>query len=494
MTGWQRLLHAAAEPLSAFEAALKDPERAQVDLLMSIIRANADSEFGRAHGFAGIRTVADYSSAVPMRAYADFEGQINRMAEGEAGVLTSNPVIAFEETGGTASGTKLIPYTRESLHAFRAAVLPWLADLAHRRPGVCVGKSYVSISPATRQPRVTAGGIPVGLASEAAYLGDDLVGAFLSILAVPPEVAAISDVGEWRLATLAALIECDDLSFVSVWSPTFFLDLIEAIAANEAALLPKLSSAARIRLAAFVQDGGKDTSSLWPRLDTISAWNDGSSALFATRLAALCPQAQVEPKGLFATEAAITLPWGGKAGCVPALTSTFVEFVDHLGNAHLSHELDKGVDYKVVITMPGGLYRYDMGDLVRCAGHEATVARLVFVGRAGLTSDMVGEKLDEAFVARALLVLPCIAALAPKSLPKPHYELWLDAASADPAFASSVEAALCVNPQYAYARKIGQLGPLVPLLKPGFVTALHATRAGAGKRLGDLKHSSLIPG
>ena len=492
MTGWQQLLHAAEQPLSAFEAALSDPERAQNALLMRIIAAEADCEFGRAHGFAAICTLDDYRSAVPIRAHADFESQISRIADGETGVLTSSQVIAFEETGGTSSGAKLIAYTQCSLVSFRAAVLPWLADLARRRRGVCAGRTYVSISPATRQPRVTAAGLPIGLSSEAAYLGDDLVGAFASILAVPPSVAAISDVSEWRLATLTALIECEDLSFVSVWSPTFFLDLVESLPANEAALLPRLGYPARTRLRGFLQTGGTDTSILWPRLDTVSCWNDGSSALFAARLAALCPQAQIAPKGLFATEAVITFPWGGKAGCVPALTSTFTEFIDKHDKAYLAHELDEGADYRVVITTHGGLYRYDMGDRVRCVGHEGRVARLVFEGRAGLTSDLVGEKLDEAFVARALAGLPCAAALVPKAQPGPHYELWLDEAVDDPTHAFRVEAALCLNPQYAYARKIGQLGPLVPLPKPGFVAERHLANVSAGKRLGDMKHSSLI--
>ncbi len=492
MTGWQQLLQAAAEPLSAFEAVLLDPERAQIDVLMRILRANADCEFGRAHDFTAIRTVADYRSAVPVRVYADFESQINRMAYGEAGVLTSGPVIAFEETGGTSSGSKLIPYTDECLASFGNAVLPWLAELARRRPGICAGKTYVSISPATRQQRETMGGIPVGLGSEAAYLGNDLVGAFLSILAVPSEVAAISDVSDWRLETLTALIECEDLTFVSVWSPTFFLALIEAIPAQEVTLVLKLSAAARARMAAFLHNGAKDSSLLWPRLDTVSCWNDGSSAHFAARLASLCPQAQIEPKGLFSTEAALTLPWGGKAGCVPALTSTFTEFVDKHGKPHLAHELDEGAQYRGVITTPGGLYRYDMGDRVRCIGHEGDVARLVFEGRTGMTSDMVGEKLTEAFVATALSALPCAAALFPKSVPKPHYELWLDETANDPARAALVETALCRNPQYAYARKIGQLGALVPVLKAGFVTERHLAKIHAGKRLGDMKHASLI--
>ena len=492
MSGWARLLQAAAEPLKAFEHALLNPERAQGKLLFGLIRSNEKSEFGRSHGFADMRTLEAYRAAVPVRSYSGFEMQISRLASGETAVLTSSPVIAFEETGGTSSGVKLIPYTQDSLTAFRAAALPWLVDLARRRPGVCAGKSYVSVSPATRAPRTTDGDISVGLPSETAYLGDNLSSAFLSILAVPPEVAAICDVSDWRLATLDTLISCEDLSFVSVWSPTFLLQLVEAIPAYQTRLSARLSRPARQRLNSFLQGGGSDTSILWPQLDTVSCWNDGSSAGFASRLSALCPQSHIEPKGLFATEAAVTMPWGGREGCVPALTSTFTEFIDGNGVPHLAHQLDKGASYRVVITTPGGLYRYDMGDRVRCVGHEGDVGRLVFEGRAGLVSDMVGEKLDEAFIAGALAAVPVAAALSPKASPKPHYELWLDAAAADQSVVHEVEAALSRNPQYAYARKMGQLGPLKPLLRPGFVAKRHQAKAIAGKRLGDLKHSSLI--
>jgi hypothetical protein len=493
MKGWQQLLQAAAKPLAAFEAALSDPQHAQNELLMRIVRANADTEFGREHDFANIHSAGDYRSAVRIRSYAQFDNQIRRIASGEAGVLTSSLAVAFEETGGTASGSKLIPYTAESLASFREAVLPWLSDLAGRRPGICAGKTYVSISPVTRQQRVLPGGIPIGLGSDAAYLGDELMQAFLSILAVQPGVATLADINAWRLATLTELVECEELSFVSAWSPTFILNLIEAIPSLASSLALKLSRPAQKRLTAFIQRSCKDTTPLWPQLDTISCWSDGSSSVFAARLASLCPQALIEPKGLFATEAAITLPWGGREGCVPALTSTYVEFIDDDGRPHIAHELDAGAGYRVVITTPGGLYRYDMGDRVRCVGHDGKVARLKFEGRAGMTSDMVGEKLDEAFVTKALAGLPCAAALLPKTHPKPHYELWLDAVAVDQNSSSeAAETGLCQNPQYAYARKVGQLGALAPHAKPGFVSDLHDLRADAGSRLGDMKHSSLI--
>ena len=493
MSGWRQILDAARAPSAALTDAIFAPELAQLALLRRIIDENSRTEFGRRHDFADIRALEDYRVAVPVQSYEAFRPFVERIAEGECGVLTRDPVIAFEETGGTSSGSKLIPYTAASLGGFRAAVLPWLADCARRRPGLARGGAYVSISPAARRPRATPAGIPIGLATEAAYLGDDLIGAFLSILAVPPDVAAILDVDDWRIATLAHLVEREDLSFVSVWSPTFFLELIEALPGVADKLASRLSPMARRRLTQALNRAPLDTTRLWPRLDAISCWADGSSRIFAARLAALCPQAAIEPKGLFATEAAITLPWRGGVGAIPALTSTFVEFIGDDGAPALAHELQLGAAYRVVVTTPGGLYRYDMGDLVRCVGHEGPVARLVFEGRTSLVSDLVGEKLEEAFVAGALGNINVAAVLVPNLDSKPHYELWLDGDCVETEEAGRrVESALRTNAQYAHARDIGQLGALVAVLKPGIFARRNHDRAMAGARMGDMKHASLL--
>lgn len=489
MSGWDTLLAAARAPSAALAAALAAPEQAQRALLLDIVRSNADTEFGRRHGFAAIRTLQDYRAAVPIRDYEAVRPWIERMAAAEPNLLVADPPVAFEETGGTVSGGKLIPCTKAGLYGFRAAVLPWLADLARRRPGILAGRAYVSISPATRQPRRTSGGLPIGLASEAAYLGADLAEALQSILAVPPEVAAIAAVDDWRLATLAHLVERDDLSFVSIWSPTFLLDLVDTLPELAGAVSRRLGREAQRRLAAAVRGPVLDTTVLWPRLDTISCWTDGGSTVFARRLAAAFPQAWLEPKGLLATEAAVTVPWGSAAGAVPALTSTLVEFIDDAGESWLGHELHQGARTRVIVTTAGGLYRYDLGDQVRCVGHAGKVARLVFEGRAALVSDMVGEKLDEAFVAQVLAGLPVAAALVPAPAPRPHYELWLDGPAGE--VCPWIEAGLRANPHYAYARDLGQLGPLVAVVEPGFVSRRAVDQATAGRRLGDLKHATL---
>jgi len=406
-------------------------------------------------------------------------------------------VIAFEETGGSTAGGKLIPYTASSLKGFRAAVLPWLADLARRRPAAFAGKAYVSVSPATRASRMIAG-IPVGMATEGAYLGEDLVPAFLEVMAVPPSVAHLSDVDEWRLATLTALARCPDLALISVWSPTFLINLVEALPALAEPLLKSIRDGAvdpqRMHVISIALARRPiDTRSIWPRLATVSAWADGGSRAYAGRLQELFPHARLQPKGLLATEGAVTIPRQGSSYGVPALASAFLEFIDDAGRAHLCDELRDGESYRVVMTTPGGLYRYDLGDRLSCRGYTGALPRLEFMGRAAST-DIVGEKLSEAFVTHALGPIGSEACLAVRANATPFYELLIDATAGKNlvAQAALIEERLCANPQYAYARALGQLGPVVPRAVERLIDRYTRVQAGRGCRLADIKPPVLI--
>ena len=498
LQGWRVLESAARTAAARFDAALRDPAAAQTALLERIVAANLDCEFGRAHGFAAIDSLAAFRQSVPIAGYAAFAPAIDRIANGAAGVLTSAPVVAFEETGGTTSGAKLVPYTAASLVAFSQAVLPWLCDLAVRRPAIKEGRAYVSISPVLRPPRSTRGGIPIGQGSDAAYLGPGLADAFVSTLAVEPAVAASATFEDWRMATLSQLIAAGDLAFVSIWSPTFLLELIDAIPANAEAIAARLPPDARLRLEASLRLPSIATERLWPRLACISAWTDASSGVYAARLRHLFPQAAVEGKGLLATECAMSVPLGGIDGAVPALLSAVLEFVSSDGTPHLSDALEVGRTYDIVVTTDGGLYRYDIGDRVACVGRDGSVPHLRFVGRRGVHSDLVGEKIDEGFAAAVIERLGIVATLAahagsPVRGIKPHYELWLNEDIPDgSAIVTAAERLLSVNPQYAYARSVGQLGGLVVRFKPNHVEERAHRLMMSGRRLGDIKPVSLL--
>jgi hypothetical protein len=81
----------------------------------------------------------------------------------------------------------------------------------------------------------------------------------------------------------------------------------------------------------------------------------------------------------------------------------------------------------------------------------------------------------------------------PQAAPSPHYQLWLDTnePEADD-LAAGVEARLEQNPQYAYARKLGQLRALEVVRAPGFAQYRARWLAAQGGRLGDAKSCALI--
>ncbi len=71
-----------------FRRALRGPERAQRQILHGLLARNADSEYGRAHGFGGIRSYAEFGERVPIVDYDGLAPWVARITRGEQIVLT----------------------------------------------------------------------------------------------------------------------------------------------------------------------------------------------------------------------------------------------------------------------------------------------------------------------------------------------------------------------------------------------------------------------
>jgi hypothetical protein len=489
LNAWQPIADAARAETAALLAAWKTPALQQRNLLMSLLAANRNTAFGIEHGFDDIEDLDDFRRRVPVRGDATYRPWLDRVAAGEARVLTRAAPVAFESTGGTA-GAKLIPYTAQSLRAFRAGVLPWLHALLERRPRIGEGLAYVAASPVTRAPRILPCGVPLGLPSDAAYLGEDLLPALSQVITAPPPAGEVT---RWRIGTLAHLARRRNLTLISVWSPTFLLELLGSLPRNAEAVLAELRGnleATRRLERALTRPDGLVTE-LWPDLQTVSMWMHGASRAYALRVQELFPGVEMDAKGVLATESVITTRIDTRL--VPALASAFFEFIDREGFVHQAHELRGGGQYRVVITTPGGLYRYDLGDEFVCHGVRDGIPDLEFMGRAGVVSDLVGEKLTDSFVAHALAPLAVGASLVPQSAPDPHYQLWMDLAQPPgDDLAALVESRLAVNPQYAYARQLGQLRALEIVCSPGFTQYRARLLSAQGGRLGDAKSCALI--
>lgn len=505
-------LHTAyAASLSAsarrFREQLQKPERTQARLLRATLQRNRTSDYGERHRFGDIDSVRSFQQRVPVVDYDTLEPWIARIAAGEQGVLTQQPVMMLERTGGSSGVDKLIPYTRQLRREFAAATGPWQFDLLTGRPRLFGTRSYWSVSPAGRRPTKTDGGVPIGFESDTEYFSGAERWALERLMAVSPALAHASTLQRWREQTCAQLLAAEDLGFISVWSPTFLSLLMQYMAAHLDELLdsPHIPDRRAARIRHAVDRAGKlQGDRIWPRLAAISCWCDGPSRPFLAELRGWFPRTEVQAKGLMATEGVVSFPLWSHEDAVLAVGSHFLEFIDQDVPTRpplLAHQLRPGGRYSVLMTTGGGLYRYNLKDVVECTGMVAATPRIRFVGKAEAVSDLCGEKVHAAQVRAGLDracadhgVQPTFMLLAPVTDPIARYRLYLEADVSDgvvAAVAQSLDRHLRQGHHYSHCRRLGQLAEIDFARVDNGWARYQQMLAERGQRPGDIKPSVL---
>ena len=514
----------AAPARARFASALRDPATAQRAILQRILRENAASAYGRANGFDAIRTEGDFAARVPLVEFDELDPWMRRVADGESGVLTREPVQFMEHTGGSSGYLKLVPYTASLRAEFSAAVMPWLFDLLTHRPAMASGRAYWAISPPGRVPARTAGGVDIGMQDDAEYLPGPLRALMRHAMAVPASVAAAPHVESCRYLTLLALLAAPNLALISVWSPSFLALLATALDDHFDRLLydlehgtlslaldralgvrlrrelparPALAQRLRARCGAHAP---ANLGLVWNRLTLISCWTEGHAARVLDAVRVRFPDVEIQGKGLLATEGVVSIPMSGVDAPVAALTSHYLEFLDPRdGSASPAHALDVGGTYEVALTTGGGLYRYRLRDLVRVEGMLHRAPLLSFQGRADKASDIAGEKLTATLVERAMddamramSITAPFAMLAPAWSPVPHYRLFVEATERDAHdLAAALERALRRAHHYDLCRSLNQLDAVVGVSVRGGHALYEQACAERGQRAGAIKPPAL---
>jgi hypothetical protein len=264
-------------------------------------------------------------------------------------------VLLLEPTSGSTAATKHIPYTAALKAEFQQAIAPWVVNFFRHTPALLLGQAYWSVTPVTQRNQRTPGGLPIGFEEDSAYLGGWQRYLLQAVLAVPPLVRLIDDMEAFRYITLLFLLRSRSLALISVWNPTFLTLLVNRLpewwphlAADighgtlsaPTPLVPELQRqlitfnqpdprrAAEIR-AIFQEENDPALihTRLWPHLRLISCWTEAQAAFHVLELARLFPQAQIQGKGLIATEGFVSLPLVGQTGAALAIRSHFFEFL-----------------------------------------------------------------------------------------------------------------------------------------------------------------------
>ena len=491
----------------------RDPQKAQLRILKKILVRNASSQYGLNYEFSSISDYPEFARKVPIIDYSDIENLIEATAGGEKDVLTCESILRFEETSGSSGFARLIPYTAGLIRQFNEGIGPWIHALWKNHPGALRGRSYWSLSPATKERRMSGGGIPIGSADDTEYFSWFTRWILGGIMAIAPDTARIKDPDQFYEETLLQLLGRRNLSLISVWSPSFFLKLDERLRVNYRELLKKLSSSissSRLQHLASMDEETLTWKDIWPKLWLCSCWTHASAAGFIPELRNRLGEIPVQGKGLISTEGIVSIPIAGSESPVAAIQSHFLEGMD-LETERILPVYDWKLDrrYEVLLTTAGGLYRYRTGDVVQVTDFYRSTPCLRFLGRSNRSSDLTGEKLSEYQAIRMIQELH-LQGFSGKFLlfPRPHingagYILLVEPLNEHNAtewryrlknIVDIAEGELRKNPYYHQARSLDQLDRIhVQILTGGsYEKIMSSFQKKKGTSGGDFKNPVLL--
>ncbi|MEM8594430.1 MAG: GH3 auxin-responsive promoter family protein [Pseudomonadota bacterium] len=289
--------------------------------------------------------------------------------------------------------------------------MPWFGSLYSQHKGLRVGKQYWSLSWLPESRRALMAG-DVNDDSKLLSWGKRLLS--LMTQPVPQSVTLADSIDDSLFATLAYLLAEKELTLISVWSPTFAINLFNHLddQAVREALVATLTNgqwpsdrqqsigdlkAPTSRHAASVLRNWSDHTevnyrALWPMLSVISSWDTVMSSHWANKLQDRFPQAHFQGKGLWMTEGVVTIPWDD--AYILAYQSHFYEFeCVETGHIFPSWQVILNQEVIPIISTGSGFLRYKPSDLVHVTGFVGRVPTFEFIGRIEGT-DLVGDKLS----------------------------------------------------------------------------------------------------
>jgi hypothetical protein len=525
--------------LRRFEASLPKAHEIQRHALFEKIRRCQESRFGRDHGFAGIQTLADYRRQVPILRYEDLAPYIEDVSRGQIDALfpTGEKVLMFGTSTGTTGRPKLNPITQTWLREYRATLEAWgvKAIVEHAE---MIGTKILQISGPADLGRSPTG-LDIGMVSALSFRYQNRV--FRSFYAIPGDICNVAD-PEAKYYLMLRLALTKPVGWMVTVTPANLLrvaqvgqeqkehlirdlydgTLREGIEVPEP-LRHRLARVLRARLRKRAREleriinrtGTFYPKDYWP-LSLICCWLGGTVGFRARDLSTYYGDVPRRDVGLVSTEGHHTIPLcDGSPEGVLAISGNYYEFVpvDEMQSdrptALECHELEPGREYFVLVTTSSGLYRYDLGDVVRCTGYVGQAPLLEFLHKGLHYSDLEGEKVSEYQVVQAVttashelgLRLDYFTAVPvrPEREP-PYYALLVE----DPAigegtagrFLEIIDRELVrQNVMYAGKRSDRYVGaPRLLRLAPGTwseFTHAQAQRRGTGDS--QYKHPALVP-
>ena len=356
---------------------LKYPIDVQLELLDRMIAMAKYTEFGMRYQFGNIRSYQDFKSAVPLQQYEDVKPSIDRLMEGEQNILWPTETKWFAKSSGTTSDrSKLIPVTRESL------------EECHYKGGKDLLALYYNNFPNRKlyngKHLIVGGSAQVNQLSEDSYFGD------LSAIIV-------KNLPWWAEIRRTP---SKDIALMSEWESK-----IEKMAENtvneDVYILAGVPSWTMVLARRVLEISGKNNlKEVWPNLE-LFMHGGVSFDPYREQFKALIPDPNMNyvetynaSEGFFgiqdqvdSNDLLLMLDYG--------IFYEFIPMSDYKGidskNAVDLSGVEPGVNYALVISTNGGLWRYIVGDTIMFSSTKPY--RFKITGRTKSYINTFGEEL-----------------------------------------------------------------------------------------------------
>lgn len=413
------------------DRASKNCEKEEEKTLRDILEYAKNSEWGKTHNFEEILSASGYDEMyslyrknIPVQDYEDLRPFIERHKNGEENILFPGKPMMYATTSGTTKEPKWIPITNEYYtKVFSKMSRLWLYTFIMHRPKVFWGRcaSIVGKPVEGYAPDGTVCGSVSGVTQR------DCPEFIKKLYSAPSAVFAIKDYTA-RYYTLMRTGMEQNISLLVTANPStiielqknadeFYDDYIDDI--EHGTLSAKINIEPEIRAvmepcykpnpkrAQELRDlkakyGRPLPKHYWPDIQLITTWKCGNTRVYMEKFADYFPpETLYQEFGYFASECRSGLVMNGGDDTVLFPHMFFFEFTrfEDMDNPdpkfYRLHELEKGRRYMIYITTYGGLYRYNMNDLIECTGYYNTIPTVQFIQKVNGIVSMTGEKVSE---------------------------------------------------------------------------------------------------
>lgn len=347
------------------------PVEAQQKVFNELIEKGKRTAFGRDHRFAEIRHHQDFAANVPIQDYEQLRPYVERALQGEQDVLWPGSPLYFCKTSGTTSGAKYIPLTKDSMpnhiHSARNALLCYIHHSGNTR---FIDGKMIFLQGSPELDR-TKGPIPLGRLSGivAHYVPN-----YLQKNRMPSwETNCIED-WETKVEAIAKETMRADMRLISgipSWVQMYYEKLLSISGKSSISeLFPNFSL--------FVY-GGVNFQPYRSKFDALVGSKVDTLETYPASEGFIAFQDSLEEEGLL-----IVLNKGIFFEFVKA-----DEFFDDNPRRYSIGEVEKGVNYAIILNTNAGMWGYNIGDTVKFVSTDPY--RIIVTGRIKHFTSAFGE-------------------------------------------------------------------------------------------------------